>query len=310
MMKLVNDIKEANCITHGGTMHADEVFATAFLEMYLNDIKVYRTMEINPDEFPKDVLIYDIGRGIFDHHQIDALKRENGITYSSFGLLWKAFGLDYLKRREIEQAEDVFEAIEKDFVIAIDADDNGIFPKIETDGTYKIKTLPNIIKLFNPSYQSEDDSNEQFIKAVAFAKIILQEEIKNIIGKTKAKYKVIEHYNKTENNILLLDEYMPYEETLLTIDELKRIDFVIFPSNRGGYNVKTVPKSFEDKTFRKNFPEEWAGLTNEKLEEVTGVLGARFCHNTRFLLSCNSLEVAYQLIDKALSSDINKNIDL
>ena len=35
MMKLVNDIKEANCITHGGTMHADEVFATAFLEMYL-----------------------------------------------------------------------------------------------------------------------------------------------------------------------------------------------------------------------------------------------------------------------------------
>ena len=97
MMKLVNDIKEANCITHGGTMHADEVFATAFLEMYLNDIKVYRTMEVNPDDFPKDVLIYDIGRGIFDHHQSDALKRENGITYSSFGLLWKTFGSDYLK---------------------------------------------------------------------------------------------------------------------------------------------------------------------------------------------------------------------
>ena len=201
MMKLVNDIREANCITHGGTMHADEVFATAFLEMYLNDIKVYRTMEINPNEFSKDILIYDIGRGIFDHHQSDALKRENGITYSSFGLLWKTFGLDYLKRREVEQPEDVFDAIEKDFVIAIDADDNGIFPKIETDGTYKIKTLPNIIKLFNPSYQSEDDSNEQFVKAVAFAKIILNEEIKSIIGKTKAKYKVIEYYNKTENNI-------------------------------------------------------------------------------------------------------------
>ena len=127
------------------------------------------------------------------------------------------------------------------------------------------------------------------------------------------KHKILVDFNYSKNdkyNILLLDEYMPYEETLLTIDELKRIDFVIFPSNRGGYNVKTVPKSFEDKTFRKNFPEEWAGLTNEKLEEVTGVLGARFCHNTRFLLSCNSLEAAYQLIDKALSSDINKNIDL
>ena len=126
----------------------------------------------------------------------------------------------------------------------------------------------------------------------------------------QAKYRVIEHYNKTENNILVLDEYMPYEETLLTIDESKKIDFVVFPSNRGGYNVKAVPNSFDDKSFRKNFPEEWAGLTNEKLEETSGVIGARFCHNTRFLLSCNSLEAAYQLIDKALSSDINKNIDL
>ena len=51
-------------------------------------------------------------------------------------------------------------------------------------------------------------------------------------------------------------------------------------------------------------------LDNEKFEEISGVLGARFCHNTRFLLSCNTIEAAYQLIDKALSSDINKNIDL
>ncbi len=310
MMKLVNNINEANCITHGGTMHADEVFATAFLELYLNDIKVYRTMDINPDEFSKDIIIYDIGRGIFDHHQIDALKRENGITYSSFGLLWKAFGLDYLKRRNVENPEDIFLSFEKDFVIGIDADDNGVFPKIETDGTYKIKTLPNIIKLFNPAYQSTEEANDQFVKAVSLAKIILEEEFKNIIGKSKAKYKVIDIYNKTENNILLLDEYMPYEETLLAIDETKKIDFVIFPSNRGGYNVKTVANSFEDKTYRKNFPLEWAGLTNQELEEVTGIIGSRFCHNTRFLLSCDSLETAFALIDKALSSDINKNIDL
>ena len=41
MMKLVNDIKEANCITHSGTMHADEIFATAFLDLYLKDLKVF-----------------------------------------------------------------------------------------------------------------------------------------------------------------------------------------------------------------------------------------------------------------------------
>ena len=30
MITLVKDIKEANGITHNGTMHADEVFSTAF----------------------------------------------------------------------------------------------------------------------------------------------------------------------------------------------------------------------------------------------------------------------------------------
>ena len=32
-------------------MHADEVFATAFLSLYKKDIKLYRTAEVNPDNF-------------------------------------------------------------------------------------------------------------------------------------------------------------------------------------------------------------------------------------------------------------------
>ena len=93
MVKIVNNINEANCITHSGTMHADEVFATAFLSLYLEkDLRVYRTNSVNLDEIDDEVYVYDIGRGMYDHHQPDALKRENDITYSSFGLLWKKFG--------------------------------------------------------------------------------------------------------------------------------------------------------------------------------------------------------------------------
>ena len=90
-MELVRDIYEANCITHSGTMHTDDIFSTAFLNLYLGNIKVFRTTDI-PLDINKDVIIYDIGRGKFDHHQEDALKRENGITYCGFGLLWKEFG--------------------------------------------------------------------------------------------------------------------------------------------------------------------------------------------------------------------------
>ena len=35
MIKIVKRQEDANCITHSGTMHADEVFATAFLENLL-----------------------------------------------------------------------------------------------------------------------------------------------------------------------------------------------------------------------------------------------------------------------------------
>lgn len=311
MIVLVKDIKEANCITHSGTMHADEVFATAFLDLYLKDIKVCRTTEIPYKDIDSNAIIYDIGRGEFDHHQQDAKKRDNQITYSSFGLLWQKFGKKYLEEENIPNIEDVFLGVDKDFIEAIDADDNGIFPKIEAD--YKVKTVSNIIKLFNPGYDSNEDESTQFMKAVTIAREILIQEIKSVVGKVKAKYKVIETIKNTKGNILILDEYMPYEESLLLNDPEQRIYFVIFPSNRGGYNIKTVPKSAEDKTFRKEFPLEWASLINEELEKVTGVPGSRFCHTSRFLLSCDTLETAYKLIDKALSSEINninKNIDL
>ena len=303
MIVLVKDKKEANCITHSGTMHADEVFATAFLDLLLKDIKVCRTLDINQDDYKDNVFIYDIGRGQFDHHQLDAEKRENGITYCSFGLLWKQFGRLYLEQENISNIEDVFLGVDKDLVEAIDADDNGVFPKI--DAEYKVKTLSSIIKLFNPSFGSLDDENIQFLKAVTIAREILLEEIKTIEDKVKAKYKLLDIIYNNKTNILILNEYMPYEETLLQEDKEQKIDFVVFPSNRGGFNVKTIPKSQEDKTYRKEFPLEWAGLVDQEFENVSGVVGARFCHSTRFLLSCDTMDAAMNLIDKALSSEIN-----
>ena len=146
MIKIVKRQEDANCITHSGTMHADEVFATAFLENLLKDIKVFRTANVDFDLVRSNTLVYDVGRREFDHHQLDALKRDNGITYCSFGLLWKAFGKKYLKQEGFSNVDSLWEYIDKDFVEGIDADDNGVFPKI--DAIYKVKTLSSVIKLF------------------------------------------------------------------------------------------------------------------------------------------------------------------
>ena len=298
MIHLVNNIEDANCITHSGTMHADEVFATAFLNLYLEDIKVYRTSNVDLNRVKDNTIIYDIGRGEFDHHQMDAKKRDNGITYCAFGLLWQRFGKDYLRKIGIELVDKVFDAVDKDLVEGIDADDNGVFPKIEA--SYKPKTLPNIIKLFNPSYNSNETEQVQFEKACSVAQKILEEEILYINGKVIAEEKInklIDNLNENDKYIVL-DTFLPYEETILNNSKANNILYVAYPSSRGGYAIKVVPKSIDDKTARKLFPEEWAGLENEELERVSGIKDILFCHIGRFIVSCNTLESVYNILNK------------
>ncbi|MBQ6323492.1 MAG: MYG1 family protein [Bacilli bacterium] len=298
MIKIVDSINEANCITHSGTMHADEVFSTAFLELYLGDVKVFRTSNVDSTEVNDSVFVYDIGRGKFDHHQNDALKRENGIIYAAFGLLWKELGKDFLKKQEFDNVDEMFLAIDKDLIEAIDADDNGQFPKIEAN--YKVKTLSGVIKLFNPSYEAFQSESEQFLKAVNLAKTIIEEELLYINGKVIADKKVQEILDECDGSekYLILDEYLPYEEVLLNHEKAANVLFVAFPSNRGGYAVKTLPKSVEDKTARLEFPEEWKGLTGTELEEVSGIKGLRFCHSARFIINCENIDTVYEVFAK------------
>ena len=300
MIKIVNNEQQANCITHSGTMHADEVFSTAFLEMYLKDVRIYRTNYIDNSKVQENTIIYDVGRGKYDHHQPEAAKRENDITYCSFGLLWKEYGKEFLKNYDIKYVDEVWNGIDKDLVEYIDADDNGQFPKIEAP--YKVKTLPGIIKLFNPSYDSGEDESEQFLAACEVAKAIFKEEILYINGKVIAEEELKEELKDiTDEKYVILDKFLPYEDTILGDEKYNNLLFVAYPSNRGGYAIKVIPKSTEDKTARQSFPEEWAGLQNEELETKSGIEGLTFCHTARFIVSCRDLDTVYRVFDKIIA---------
>ena len=65
----------ANGFTHAGKFHADDVFATALLQILRPDIKITRGFTV-PDDF--DGIVYDIGFGMFDHHQEPREYRANG----------------------------------------------------------------------------------------------------------------------------------------------------------------------------------------------------------------------------------------
>lgn len=293
---------KATFLTHRGTMHADEVFSTAFLSFLFN-VKLARVGEITKEDRERDVIIYDIGYGKFDHHQEDAKVRENGIKYASFGLLFDYYAKDLLESLGVEDIDTVKKAIEQDFIIGIDAIDNGVFPSI--DAPYKVKTTSDLIKLFNPSYKSGQDENEQFLKAVDVARIILSLEIERIIGKEKAKVKVLEEIKKQTGPILVFDEYLPYEEVLLNTSEAKDILFVMFPSNRGGYAINTVPTDITNRTDRLLFPKEWAGKSGIELEKETGITGSLFCHVNRFLTTAKDKDTAYKLALLAIEKSDN-----
>ena len=79
----------ANGFTHAGKFHADDVFATALLQILRPDIKITRGFVV-PDDF--DGIVYDVGFGMFDHHQEPRECRPNGVPYAALGLLWRVLG--------------------------------------------------------------------------------------------------------------------------------------------------------------------------------------------------------------------------
>ena len=212
-------------------------------------------------------------------------------------MIWKKYGIRILENIGIssDNIDYLFNKIDKNLIQFIDANDNGITPSIKTD--YKYISLASIIASFNPNWDEDVDADIRFMDAINLAKIVVRNEFESEISKLKAKSKVENAINCSENDIMILDEFMPWKEFILesNLNKAKDILYVVFPSNRGGYNVYAVPKeegSFEN---RKSFPKEWAGLRDENLQKVTGVKTARFCHTACFICTAQTKDDAIKL---------------
>ena len=58
-IKMVENIEDANCITHAGTFHADEIFATIILSKIISEIKLIRVLKVEEEKYPNSI-VYDI----------------------------------------------------------------------------------------------------------------------------------------------------------------------------------------------------------------------------------------------------------
>ena len=292
MITFTKDINEAEFITHAGNFHADDVFSTALLEKIFGNISLIRLKEYQDDGTK---IAYDIGCGKFDHHQVEAKKRNDNLHFCSFGLLWQEYGLAYLKKEQVENPEETFKVFDDLLVKSIDAFDNGEY---SLNSDFNIYTISTLIELFRPKYDQDDNEDSCFLKAVTFARNIFELVLQEAISKVKIIEKIKSKSAHIKNRILILDEYIPYEYALFHLKIDKKIDFVVYPSNRGGYAAHTVPTKYKGFTPKVPFNYKWAGLRDKELQKVSGVNTARFCHRSLFLATADNLENILKLIYK------------
>lgn len=299
-LRITKKLNEANLVTHSGTFHPDDVFSTMFLANMIDNsvvIRVSDTVGVN-----SNAIIYDIGYGEFDHHGPDALYRNKDLKYSSFGLLWKRYGLEYLNSINVISPSEMFKAIDEKLVMQIDGIDNGVFPKVEAP--YKLMDLDKVIDLFNKNWDDNTDNDDNFMLAVEVAQKIFDRIIIRENALLKANKLVEEEIDNVKDNILVLKEYMPYKDAIFNSskEHAKDIKIVITPSNRGGYNIKPMTISLESKELVVHFNKEFLGLHNEELARVSGIKTARFVHSQGFIACAGTLDDAILLAKMALNN--------
>ena len=281
MNTLLEQIKMSNAtaFTHGGKFHADDVFSSALL-LYLNpEITIARGNKV-PEDF--EGIVFDIGRGKYDHHQRDSRIRENGIPYAAFGLLWEELGAEIL-------GEELAAKFDESFIQPLDNNDN----------TGEKNELATLIGNFNPSWDEENGENEAFSRAVQTAGMILVNMFEKYKGNERADKRIEEilvtheaavlsgEKSAIEAKILVLPEFVPCQKQLRETD----IAFIIFPSNRGGYCIQPLKKE-HSLNYKCSFPENWLGAEDEELKQATGLSSANFCHKGGFIMTVNDLNDA------------------
>jgi len=289
--------------THNGRFHADEVMATAILKEIF-DIELVRTRDI--DILKSLDIVYDVGDGEFDHHQVEKEYRENGTPYAACGLIWRKFGRDVIQVNEpsLSEAENdgVFRYIDRNMVEAIDASDNGIRSTVTIIPTLNISTL---IANFNPPWDAKiENEDKYFDEAVKFADLILGNTLAQQISIVKAKTNIIEAYKKrARQELLVLDRSYPWPRVLSSIDKNKEVLFVIFP-REDEYLIQTVRGSGGSLGNRKSLPASWAGKRGEELNQVIGIDDSIFCHTGRFIAGAKSFDSIIKMAELAIEEPV------
>ncbi|TNM66307.1 MYG1 family protein [Aliirhizobium smilacinae] len=301
-------------VTHSGGFHADELLSSVILTRLFPEAKIVRSRAPDWITPGSDRIIYDVGGAydaearIFDHHQRGAPLRDDDAPYSSFGLIWKHYGRDYLAAMNIPQAhiEPLHASFDKSFVLPIDLMDNGaLSPSIA--GPLAGLTLSSLLETLKPSFDENEPGADDraFHAALTIARSFVEAGIGKRAAKLRAETLVLQAIEKTgEGRILELPMGMPFRPAIIKAGA-DQLLFVVHPRDGKDWCVTGIRRADDGFELRADLPKSWAGLTNGDLEAASGIKGATFCHNGRFIAAATSREAALAMAEIAVKEALS-----
>ncbi|MDN3711566.1 MYG1 family protein [Paracoccus cavernae] len=296
-------------VTHSGGFHADELLSSVILTRLFPEAELVRSRAPEWITPAKDRIIYDVGGAydpearIFDHHQRGAPLRDDGQPLSSFGLVWRHFGRDYLAGFGIAEAniDAIHSSFDTGFVLPLDLVDNGALSPSAAGPQLAGMVLPSLLETLKPVFDNTDPEaeTEAFHLALGIARAFVEARINRSAAKLRAEAMVMASIEQAgEGRVLELPMGMPFRPTVVKAGA-DHLWFVINPRGKD-WSIGGIRKSEEGFALRADLPAAWAGLTNEALEQASGVKGALFCHNGRFIAAAATREAALAMAEIAV----------
>jgi uncharacterized UPF0160 family protein len=285
--------------THSGSFHADDVFAVASLSLLYPDYEITRSRD--PEVWERcDFLVdvggsYDHNKRIYDHHFRNGPTYEDGLPMSSIGLVWKHYGADICKSAEI--AGQVCRLL----IRGLDASDNGITLSVKGEGAPDAQevSLSKSIAIMNHLNPASADT--AFAAEVDRARLFLLAVIADseIWVTSRAEVEsALKEALKEGLSYIEVSESCMWQEHLVKSDANGSILYALYQRGLKWY-VRAVPSGEAGYKNRRDFPEEWGGLSGEEFSQAAGIADGIFCHQSLFICAVKSKESALSLIHKA-----------
>ncbi|MBL0373045.1 MYG1 family protein [Rhizobium sp. KVB221] len=300
-------------VTHSGGFHADELLSSVILTRLFPKARLIRSRKPEWITPGADRIIYDVGgvydaaERIFDHHQRGAPLRDDGQPFSSFGLIWKHYGCDYLAVSGLPEAhvEAVHASFDASFVLPVDLVDNGaLSPAVA--GPLAGLTLPALLETLKPVFDETDPEADDraFQAALAIARSFVEARIAGSAAKLRAEAIVHQAIEDTgQGRVLELPMGMPFRAAIVKAGA-DHLLFVVHPRDND-WCLTGIRRADEGFELRADLPAAWAGLSNRDLEMACGVEGASFCHNGRFIAAARTREAAIAMAELAVREAIS-----